>query len=74
MEEKKELFSLKVRAGKRTYFFDVKETIHGKKYVEITESKSIDKSGFERYNIIIFEEDLEKFKKALIEVIDFIKG
>ena len=73
MKEKKELFSLKVRAGKRTYFFDVKETIYGKKYVEITESKSVDKSSFERYNIIIFEEDLENFKKALIEVIDFIR-
>ena len=39
MREKEELFSKAVKAGKRTYFFDVKSTKNDEKYITITESK-----------------------------------
>lgn len=55
----KELHTEQIKAGKRTYFFDIKETVHGKNYLTITESKKKDDGSFERHNIMVFPEDLE---------------
>ena len=69
-----EIFSKSVRAGKRTYFFDVKSTRSGDHYLTITESKKkYDQEGnfhFEKHKIFLYKEDFEKFKDGLIEVVD----
>lgn len=72
-----EIFSNAVRAGKRTYFFDVKATKKNDYYLTITESKKrYDKEGnfsFEKHKIFLYKEDFDKFSDGLLEAIDFIK-
>lgn len=70
--KKEELFSEKVYAGSRTYFFDVKESIEGIKYLRITESKKGDKKH-KRNQIIIFQEYLDAFVEGFNKVINFIR-
>ena len=71
---KNEIYSKSVRAGKRTYFFDVKSTRSGDHYLTITESKKkFDQEGdfhFEKHKIFLYKEDFDKFKDGFIEVID----
>jgi hypothetical protein len=78
-QQREEVFSIVVRAGKRTYFFDVKETRAKEKYLTITESKrrfSNDSAKFfyEKHKIFLYKEDFEKFSDGLAGVIDFIKS
>ena len=71
-----EIYSKSVRAGKRTYFFDVKSTRSGDHYLTITESKKkFDQDGnfqFEKHKIFLYKEDFAKFRDALTDVIGFI--
>jgi hypothetical protein len=75
--EHREIFSRAVRAGKRTYFFDVKETRRNDYFLTITESKKrFQKDGrffFEKHKIFLYKEDFEKFIDGFQEVIEFIK-
>jgi hypothetical protein len=72
---KNEVFSRAVRAGKRTYFFDVKETKSGELYLIITESK---KNGtgpeavFEKHKIFLYKEDFDKFFSGFQEACNYI--
>jgi len=72
-----DVFSKPVRAGKRTYFFDVKATKGNDYYLTITESKRrIEKDGrfvYDKHKIFLYKEDFEKFTSGLQEVIDYIK-
>jgi hypothetical protein len=72
-----EVFSKAVRAGKRTYFFDVKATRKNEFYLTITESKKKNDSGgnqfFEKHKIFLFKEDFSKFIEGLAEIIEYIK-
>lgn len=76
--EREEIFSKSVRAGKRTYFFDVKATRKNDFYLTITESKKrFDEDGrfhFEKHKIFLYKEDFEKFAEGLAEVVDYIKS
>jgi phosphomannomutase len=77
-ERREDIFSKAVRAGKRTYFFDVKETRNGQKYITITESKKRfnqdeGKFYFEKHKIFLYKEDFEKFTDGLKTVVDFIE-
>lgn len=70
-----EIFSKKVRAGKRTYFFDVKATRSNDYYLTITESKRKQKEDnfvFEKHKIFLYKEDFHKFRDALLETVDHI--
>ena len=69
-----EVFSKAVRAGKRTYFFDIKSTRGNDLYITITESKRRleEGSGYEKHKIFLYKEDFEKFRDGLLEVIDKI--
>lgn len=73
---KEEVFTKVVRAGKRTYFFDVKATRKDDYYVTITESKKhLGKEGkiyYEKHKIFLYKEDFEKFTEGLMEAIDYI--
>src|SRR5690554_1299249 len=71
-----EIFSKTIRAGKRTYFFDVKCTRNNEYYLTITESKKkfISEGNFryEKHKLFLYPEDFDKFTETFHEVIDFI--
>ena len=74
--EKVEIYSHRVRAGKRTYFFDVKATRSNDYYLTITESKRRFKDeGFfyEKHKIFLYKEDFVKFVDALQAAVDHVK-
>ncbi|HYH57510.1 MAG TPA: DUF3276 family protein [Anseongella sp.] len=74
-KDREEVFSKRVRAGKRTYFFDVKSTRANDYYVTITESKKRLEDGvFIKHKIFLYKEDFEKFSEGLKEAVDFIKS
>lgn len=76
--DKEEIYSKAVRAGKRTYFFDVKTTRRNDYYLTLTESKKrFNRDGrfyFEKHKIFLYKEDFEKFSEGLAEVIEYIKA
>lgn len=73
-----DLFSKAVRAGKRTYFFDVKTTKGNDLYMTITESKRrFDDDGryhYEKHKLFLYKEDFDKFSEGLQETIERIQA
>ena len=73
---KEEIFTKIVRAGKRTYFFDVKATRNDDYYLTITESKKRQgKEGkvfYEKHKIFLYKEDFEKFIEGLRDAVAYI--
>lgn len=73
--DREEVYSKKVRAGKRTYFFDVKATRSNDYYITITESKKRLEDGvFVKHKIFLYKEDFEKFAEGLKETSDYIRS
>lgn len=76
-KDKAEIFSKAVRAGKRTYFFDVKATRGNDYYLTVTESKKRfledGKFRYEKHKLFLYKEDFEKFAEGLNEAIEKIK-
>lgn len=75
--DREEIFSKKVKAGKRTYFFDVKATRSNDYYLTITESKrKVKDDGFvyEKHKLFLYKEDFAKFVEALQEAVDHVKN
>lgn len=75
---REEIFSRAVRAGKRTYFFDVKATKSDEQYLTITESKrrfsnEQGKFLYEKHKLFLYKEDFEKFANGLNAAIEFIQ-
>ncbi|MCR5709439.1 MAG: PUR family DNA/RNA-binding protein [Bacteroidales bacterium] len=72
-----DVYSKPVRAGKRTYFFDVKATKGNDYYLTITESKRrIERDGryvYDKHKIFLYKEDFDKFAEGLQEVVNFIR-
>ena len=71
-----EIYSAKVKAGKRTYFFDVKATRSNDYYLTITESKKrFKEDGFtyEKHKIFLYKEDFNKFMEALTGTVNHVK-
>ena len=74
--ERQEIFSERVRAGKRTYFFDVKATRSNDYYLTITESKRRYKEDgftYEKHKIFLYKEDFNKFVNALNNTVNHVK-
>ena len=73
---KEDVFSTSVRAGKRTYFFDVKATRGNDLFMTITESKrsKFDDGNFIKTKIHLYKEDFNKFSDALQETISHVKS
>lgn len=73
---KEEIFTKVVRAGKRTYFFDVKATRKDDYYLTITESKKrLGKEGtvfYEKHKIFLYKEDFDKFTEGLKDAVSYI--
>lgn len=74
--EKEQIYSKRVKAGKRTYFFDVRSTRSSDYYLTITESRRYPKDDgfvYEKSKMFVYKEDFNKFADALQEVVDHIK-
>jgi hypothetical protein len=70
----KRFFSKKIRAGKRTYFFDVKSTKGNDYFITITESKKRFEDGsFVKHKIFLYKEDFNKFMEALNDTVNHVK-
>ena len=76
MMDKEEIFSKVLRAGRRTYFFDVRATKAGDYYLTITESKKFthDDGSFhyQKHKIYLYKEDFSEFKEMLAKATDYI--
>lgn len=74
--EQEEIFSQTMRAGRRTYFFDVRETKAGDYYLTVTESKKfMNDDGsfyFKKHKIYLYKEDFKEFHERLNEATDYI--
>ena len=68
--EIEDIFSKKVRAGRRTYFFDVRTTRGNDYYLTITESrKRFNDDGYDRHEIFLYKEDFNKFMEVVFQII-----
>ena len=78
MNDRDEIYSKPVRAGKRTYSFDVKATRNNDYYLTITESKKkLEKDGsqnYEKHKIFLYKEDFDKFAEGLDNAVAYIKA
>ncbi len=78
MEEQREqgiIFSKRVKAGKRTYFFDVRNTRSNDYFLTITESsRKFDDGNYVKTKIFLYKEDFNKFSDALHETIKHVKN
>ena len=76
--DREEIYSKPVRAGKRTYFFDVKSTKGDDLYLTITESKKRFRDDgtfyYEKHKIFLYKEDFDKFSEGLNDAIQFINS
>jgi hypothetical protein len=76
MLEKEEIFSKVLRAGRRTYFFDVRSTKADDYYITITESKKFTEEDgsfhFKKHKIYLYKEDFAAFAEILDEMTDFV--
>lgn len=75
------VYSDSVKAGKRIYYFDVKQSRNGENFISITESKKVmDENAefphftFEKFKIFLYKEDYEKFIRTLAKVIGVASG
>ena len=75
------VYSENVKAGKRIYYFDVKQSRNGDKYIAITESKKINEGTFEnprfvyeKHKLFLYKEDYDKFVDALAKTLKVAKG
>jgi hypothetical protein len=75
-QNQEEIFSKRIRAGKRTYFFDVKATRNNDYYITLTESKRsrFEDGSFVKTKIHLYKEDFNKFSEALNETINHVKS
>jgi len=76
MMEKEEIFSKVLRAGRRTYFFDVRATKAGDYYLTITESKKFTNDDgsfhYKKHKIYLYKEDFSEFNSILSEMTDYV--
>jgi hypothetical protein len=74
--EREEIFSKVLRAGRRTYFFDVRSTKAGDYYLTLTESKKFTNDDgsfhYKKHKIYLYKEDFAEFSEILNEMTDYI--
>jgi len=76
MRDREEIFSKVLRAGRRTYFFDVRSTKAGDYYLTLTESKKFTNDDgsfhYKKHKIYLYKEDFKEFSSILNEMTDYI--
>ena len=74
--ERDEIYSKALRAGRRTYFFDVRSTKAGDYYLTLTESKKFTNEDgsfhYKKHKIYLYKEDFTEFSKILNEMTDYV--
>ncbi|MGA0063714.1 MAG: PUR family DNA/RNA-binding protein [Flavobacteriaceae bacterium] len=74
--EQEEIFSKVLRAGRRTYFFDVRATKAGDYYLTLTESKKFSNDDgsfhYKKHKIYLYKEDFTAFSEILNEMMQFV--
>lgn len=74
--DQEEIYSKVLRAGRRTYFFDVRSTKAGDYYLTITESKKFTNEDgsfhYKKHKIYLYKEDFESFREIMEEMMDYI--
>ncbi|MEM1258563.1 MAG: PUR family DNA/RNA-binding protein [Bacteroidota bacterium] len=74
--DQEEIYSKVLRAGRRTYFFDVRSTKAGDYYLTITESKKFTNDDgsfhYKKHKIYLYKEDFESFREIMEEMMDYI--
>ena len=76
--DQEEIYSQRIKAGKRSYFFDVKATRGQDYYLTITESKrrqheGEDRVSYEKHKLFLYKEDFLKFAEALQDAIAYVR-
>ena len=78
--ERELVYSESIKAGKRIYYFDVKQSRNGDRYIAITESKKINEGTmdnprfvFEKHKLFLYKEDFARFTEGLQDVIGYVK-
>ncbi len=66
---KEAIYSKRLQCGSKTYFFDIRETKSGDKYLQITESRLLKEGGRRKSDVAIFKEHLEDFKRMLEQMV-----
>jgi hypothetical protein len=70
--DRREIFSSRVRAGSRTYYFDIKKNSKDDNYLVISESKKVSEDAErQRHRIMVFEEDIEKFADSFFQIVSY---
>jgi hypothetical protein len=76
MRDREEIFSKVLRAGRRTYFFDVRSTRAGDYYLTLTESKKFTNDDgsfhYKKHKIYLYKEDFSEFSSILNEMTDYV--
>ncbi|MGY8918845.1 MAG: PUR family DNA/RNA-binding protein [Flavobacteriales bacterium] len=76
MRDREEIFSKVLRAGRRTYFFDVRSTKAGDYYLTLTESKKFTNDDgsfhYKKHKIYLYKEDFSEFSSILNEMTDYV--
>ena len=67
------VYSKKIKASGKTYFFDVKNMSKGGKYLTVAESRKLPDGSWKRNNIIVFEGGADEFVQGLTEVVEELK-
>ncbi|NJB37483.1 MULTISPECIES: PUR family DNA/RNA-binding protein [Flavobacteriaceae] len=74
--EQEEIYSKVLRAGRRTYFFDVRSTKAGDYYLTVTESKKFTNEDgsfhYKKHKIYLYKEDFDSFRDIMSEMMDYI--
>ncbi len=73
MEQNNEVYSVKVKAGRRTYIFDVRKTQDADYYITISERRRDFSGSVYKQKIFVYKEDFNKFVKGLIEAVNYVK-
>ena len=68
-----ELHTIKLLAGSRTYFLNIKQDRKGSFYVVIKESRRTGENTYESHRVMLYEEDFEKFIDGMQQVSDYVK-
>ncbi|MFO7626826.1 MAG: DUF3276 family protein [Candidatus Fermentibacteraceae bacterium] len=73
-EERASVYEARVNSGKTTYFIDARRAVNGRYYLSITESRRTEVESFTQSRVILFEEGLAEFRKALNEAFEVVEN
>ncbi len=68
--EKKALYSERLKAKDRNYFFDLRKASNGTHYITLTESKKSDEGGYQNKRIAIFQDQIDAFGQAINRLLE----